>query len=305
MQNEKVFIIIVTYNAESWLPICCREFGALPEGWELLVVDNGSTDGTVHLLQKEYPHARLIENKNNLGFGRANNLALHRALAEGAAYAFLLNQDAEITLSAIQALIALQKQHPDCLVLSPVQLTGADSDLDYGFARCVRPKACPGLILDGVSGAVKDFYYSQEGVAAAWLLSREALNTIGGFNPLFYHYGEDEDYVNRILYHGYHVGLGTRIYARHHREDRPRVKKMAGTRFIDKLIRMADPSRPAPSRTAIVLSYMPAICRLLLEGRFSLAAYFFACCRNLLRGGRQSFREISKTRGPSFLGAGS
>lgn len=301
MRNEKVFIIIVTYNAEAWLPLCCKESASLPPGWEILAVDNGSTDGTVRALQERYPEVRLLENKSNLGFGRANNIALRTALLEEADYVFLLNQDAEIPLSGIQALIDLHKRCPECLVLSPVHLSGSGDELDHGFARaCLPPEAAPGLVFDALSGKLQDVYYSRKGVAAAWLLSREALVTIGGFNPLFYHYGEDEDYVNRVHFHGYRVGVAARVFASHHREQRPR-RKAVDSRFIDALIRMTDPARPAPMRMAVSLRYLPMIFKQLLRGRFSLAVYFFSCWRNLLKGGRLSCREMGTHKGPSFL----
>lgn len=300
MRQEKVFIIIVTHNAEEWLSLCCKDSSSLPPGWEILAVDNASGDGTIRMLRERYPDVRIMENTSNLGFGRANNIALRAALLEEADYVFLLNQDAEISLSAIRNLIDLQKKHPECLVLSPVHLNGG-GDLDSGFVRaCLSPDASPGLTFDALSGRLQDVYYSTGGVAAAWLLSREALVNLGGFNPLFYHYGEDEEYLNRVRYHGYRVGVATRVFARHHREQRPR-RKTVDSRFIDALIRMSDPARPDPARTTISLRYLPMIFRQLSRGRFSLAFYFLRCWIHLLKGGNGSCREMCKRKGPAFL----
>ncbi len=301
MNNESVHILIITFNAEHWLPICCRQAADLPPGWKIVVVDNASQDGTVGILKKDYPHIQLIENEKNLGFGRANNLGLAKALEEGADYVFLLNQDASIDLGGIQRLMEIQKQHPECLILSPVHLNGTGDELDYAFGRLCTPENSPGLLLSALRGQTRDVYLVRKGIAAAWLLSREALLTVGGFNPLFFHYGEDEDYVNRVRFHGYEIGVAPGVFARHHRERRPK-KKAVDSAFIDLLISMANPALPNPSKVRIIWSFLRPLRKALCRGDFTLAIFLARSCRDMLwMGAGASGQTISGQKGPSFL----
>lgn len=302
MKSETLYILIVTHNAERWLATCCHKAEELPHCWQIIVVDNSSSDETTKIIKKDYPHICLIESKENLGFGRANNLGLKMALEAGADYVFLLNQDASISIEAIQELIALHKEHPECLILSPVHLNGAGDELDHAFGRLCAPPSCPKLILDGLQGKTRKIYHTENGIAAAWLLARETLTMIGGFNPLFYHYGEDEDYVNRVLFHGYKAGVATGVFARHNREQRPR-KKAVDTKFIDRLIDMTNPARPAPSRGRIAWSFVRPLCKALAKGNFGLAGFLMRSCGAFIRGGKNriEYRNRASGKKPDFL----
>lgn len=126
---DRVFIIIVTYNAEKWLDTCLSSFINMPEEWQLTVIDNGSEDNTIQIIEKKYSFVRLIENKKNMGFGQANNIGLQIALQEQAEYILLLNQDAYIDQKNILELIHAHKENPDYYILCPLQYNGDKTDL--------------------------------------------------------------------------------------------------------------------------------------------------------------------------------
>ena len=92
MENNKncFFIIIVTYNAMPWLSKCLES----TKPYAIVVVDNNATDGTVSYIKENYPLITILPQKENLGFGQANNIGMSYALKQGADYVFLLNQDA-------------------------------------------------------------------------------------------------------------------------------------------------------------------------------------------------------------------
>ncbi|HUI32630.1 MAG TPA: glycosyltransferase, partial [Dysgonamonadaceae bacterium] len=73
MQNKKVCVIIVSYNFEPWIDKCLPAVFASTIPSTVLVIDNNSNDKTVERVQKDFPQVILIENKDNLGFGKANN----------------------------------------------------------------------------------------------------------------------------------------------------------------------------------------------------------------------------------------
>ena len=87
MQNRKVCVIIVSYNFEPWIDKCLRSVFASTIPSTVVVVDNNSSDNTVDRIQREYPQVLLIKNKDNLGFGRANNVGLAYALHNNFNYA--------------------------------------------------------------------------------------------------------------------------------------------------------------------------------------------------------------------------
>ena len=184
------------------------------------MVDNQSTDNTVALVKEHFPKVQLIEADENLGFGRANNIGLKKALREDYDYAFLLNQDAWVEPDTIEILINIHRQYPEYGILSPVHLNREESHLDNKFARFVNQAENRDLMSDLLlpGRSLQDVYTVEFVNAAAWLISYDCLRKVGGFDPLFFHYGEDEDYVQRTKYHGFKVGFAPRARIVHDRE---------------------------------------------------------------------------------------
>ena len=92
----KILVIIVSYNFERWIDRCLNSLRQSEQQADVVVIDNASQDRTVSLIESRYPEVRLIKSKENLGFGRANNIGMKIALKEGYDAVFLLNQDAWI-----------------------------------------------------------------------------------------------------------------------------------------------------------------------------------------------------------------
>lgn len=210
----KILTIIVSYNFEKWISRCLNSLKASSHPTDIIVIDNCSKDRTVEIIQKEYPQVRLIVNNANLGFGRANNIGMQIALKEGYDAVFLLNQDAWIGHDTLAVLVAQAVRHPEFGILSPVHLNGSGKELDKGFASYAR------------LAGIKDLPDGQDPIAcpfinaAFWFIPVSTLRKVGGFSPLFYHYGEDKDYVNRLHFHQYQIGYLPNVYGCHDREFR-------------------------------------------------------------------------------------
>jgi GT2 family glycosyltransferase len=205
----EVFVIIVTYNGLKWYDRC---FGSLQSSEipvKVVAIDNASSDGSCETIRQRFPEVVLLKQDKNLGFGQANNLGMRYALDHGADFVFLLNQDAWIEPDTLKKLIQIHQDHPEYGILSPIHLTADKQHVEpLLLERIADYKTTDStLINDLYLGTVKEVYDTKYVNAAAWLLPRKTIETIGGFDPIFFHYGEDDNYLNRVLYHGMRIGI--------------------------------------------------------------------------------------------------
>lgn len=240
MGQTKVFVIIITYNGMRWYEKCFTTLRASTIPVTTIVVDNNSSDGTADYIRKEFPEVVVIESSENLGFGKGNNLAFQYALKHDCDYVFLLNQDTWLVDdNVIEELVRIHQENPAFGILSPMHLRGNEQELgmlwEDGNNLCSKM-----LVSDLFCNTLKDVYETNYVNAAAWLLPRKTLETVGGFDPIYQHYEEDDDYLNRVQFHGLKVGVcpGVRIVhdhqkkginpfkkdSRYHREQRLLVK---------------------------------------------------------------------------------
>lgn len=241
--------IIVTFNAtrNNWLQKCLDSLfnSTIPQ--EIIVIDNNSTDETVTLIKKNYPQVTLLESTENLGFGKANNAGLEIALKKGCEFFFLLNQDAWVDNDTIRSLLDKILESPEYGVLSPLHLTGDGSKLDWNFEMSASYKLCSGLCADFILKKDTDHIYHSDFVcAAAWMISKKCVEKVGGFNPSFYHYAEDDNYIQRMQYHGFKVGIYPQVKIYHDRENRVFEEKFWSADYISRnkyLLNISNPNK--------------------------------------------------------------
>jgi len=210
---SKVFVIIVTYNGKIWYDVCFRSLRQSNINLQILVIDNASSDDTVLYIKSNYPEIILIESDKNLGFGQGNNKGMRYALDHEADYVFLLNQDAWIEPDTIAELVRIQKENPAYGILSPMNLTAEKDTILNGFIEYIvdyNNTDCK-LVDDLYFNRLKDVYDIKSVNAASWLLSRNILETVGGFDPIFFHYGEDDNYLQRAHYHKFKIGICPKV----------------------------------------------------------------------------------------------
>jgi GT2 family glycosyltransferase len=194
--DKKVFVIIVTYNGARWIDknITALLQSAYPV--HIIAVDNQSTDNSVALL-RQYPQVDVVETGANLGFGKANNIGMKKALDEGADYLFLLNQDAWVFEDTVGKLVERLEGETLMGILSPMHFSGDGETLDASFETYYSRATSKNNQL-----AVVPFVN-----AAAWMLPRHCVEKVGYFEPLFSHYGEDRNYTDRVAYHKLLIGI--------------------------------------------------------------------------------------------------
>ena len=202
-----IFSIVVTWNGDKWIEKCLASLRDSALRVSVIIIDNASTDQTVHIIKNKFPEYQLIETVNNLGFGKANNIGLEMALQLNAEYVFLLNQDAWIESNSLQNMVNVHKVNPKYGILSPIHFNSDHTELEYKFLEYIQPGMCPGFVSDYIMGKLTSVYETTFVNAAAWLISKDCLQTVGGFDPLFPHYGEDVDFVERAKYFGYKTGI--------------------------------------------------------------------------------------------------
>jgi GT2 family glycosyltransferase len=221
--EQKVFVIIVTYKGQRWYDSCFTSLRNSETPVQTVVVDNASNDGTVEFIKQKYPEIQLIVSDINLGFGQANNKGIRYALDNGADYILLLNQDAWIKHDTIGELINIHENNPQYGILSPLHLNVDETHIEKLLLNRLDDfwVTDSRLFDDMYFDRLSDVYETKYVNAASWFIPRETIEKIGGFDPLFFHYGEDDNYLKRVIYHGLKVGICPRLKVVHD-NDRPR-----------------------------------------------------------------------------------
>src|SRR5215475_5742742 len=219
-------IIIVNWNGRDLLAKCIESIVKNPPSvpYEIVVVDNASTDGSVEWLRAAQTDElvkgaslRVIENIENVGFGRANNMAFRQT---SASMVFLLNSDAEVREGAIDRLIETLKSNEKAGGCGP-KLLNTDGSLQPSVYR--NPPTAWEILVTGLRlyyllpgrlrGAILLGPYWDHSTrrkarmlsGAAILLRREVIDSVGGFDEEFYFYGEDTELCHRIITSGWEL----------------------------------------------------------------------------------------------------
>lgn len=211
----KIFTIIVTYNGMKWLKRCLDSLRSSTMPTIPVVIDNNSTDGSVSFVKENYPEAIVFQQDKNLGFGQANNIGIRYALENAADFVMLLNQDAYLEKDALEL---MTKECDENSLISPIQMNGDGSAFDFGFKNDTLLKSDSSYLDDLACNNLKARYKIGETCAACWLLPKKIIEKIGGFNPLFFHYGEDNNYYNRLFFHGIETYIVPKAFVYHDRE---------------------------------------------------------------------------------------
>lgn len=240
--NKKIVTIIVTFNGENFIKDCLDSVRNSDLPSEIVIIDNASTDNTISIIKQEDYEVTLIKNERNIGFGLANNIGLRYALKKSFNYILLLNQDAVVEINMLTILIQAFEQYPEYGILSPLHLQSNKRFLDNNFYRYLT-QGCPEYITDlSLKRNIKLAYSSSFVNAAIWLLSRHCVEKVGGFDPIFFYRGEDNDYFNRVIYKGFRMGISPNAIAYHHRENRrEKESDIFYNRYISSLVWLKDP----------------------------------------------------------------
>jgi N-acetylglucosaminyl-diphospho-decaprenol L-rhamnosyltransferase len=208
--TSDVSVVVVTYNSARWIERCLESV----RGYETIVVDNGSTDETLAIVQR-FPDVRVLE-QENVGMGGGNNAGMRVASGR---YFLLLNSDAWVVGDAVEQLARFADQHPDAAVVGP-RLLNPDGSLqrsarafptlwrlstEYLFLRKLGPR----------SRVLNRFYeggFEHDEVrevdwlfGACLLVRRDAADEVGLFDEEFFMFSEETDWLYRFRQAGWSV----------------------------------------------------------------------------------------------------
>lgn len=211
-------IIIVSWNVRDLLRQCLSSIFNNQGGLkvEIFVVDNASVDGTVAMMQQEFPEIRLIANKKNRGFAAANNQAIKQARGK---YILLLNPDTEIMPETLSSAINFLTFQPRVAVVG-----GRILNSDFSIQPSVRnwptfwpiflmllklPKIFPNLkSVNHYLARNFDYHQPQSApqiMGAFMMIRREIIDLIGLFDERFFIWFEEVDFCRRVWQAGYQV----------------------------------------------------------------------------------------------------
>lgn len=213
----RVSVVIVSWNTRNLLERCLisvyRSRLASAE-LEVLVVDNGSSDGSPEMVAERFPETLLITSSRNLGFARANNLAMQQATGD---YLLLLNSDAELLGDALQRLVQCADRHPAVAVVGP-QLLNPDGTVQS--SRRGFPTITTAFLESTVlqrwlprHRALQRYYLLHRGdqemqevdwlVGACLLVRRTAVQEAGSLDEDYFMYSEELDWCRRFAEAGW------------------------------------------------------------------------------------------------------
>lgn len=202
------FIVMLNWN-QAGLTLACLD--SLAEvtypNFRIVLVDNGSTDGSVPRIRARYPELHIIENGENLGFSPANNLGIEHALAKGAEYVLLLNNDTVVAPDFLEPLIETAESSPDVGVVSPkiyyldepqrIWYGGGYIDWKTGLTAHLRVGQVDS---DEPDQAIQEVSFVS---GCAMCVKRAVLETVGLMDGRFFLYYEDTDWCARINHAGF------------------------------------------------------------------------------------------------------
>lgn len=299
------YIIIVTYNATPWLDKCLGSIDF--SKFKVVVIDNNSKDQTVNHIEKNFPEVILFKEEKNLGFGKANNKGINYALEQGAEYFFLLNQDAWVEPETLETLCEVASLNPDYGILSPIHFSGTNNALDYNFSNYIIPSKCKDLYSDIYFQNYSKTVYELPFVnAAAWLMTKKCVNTVGGFSPSFFHYAEDKNYCQRVAYHKLKIGVVPTSKICHDREQSTENKYYEDPYILQKQIATLELSNPfyKMSKFRFFLWSLKTIVRLVINKEFNLRksiSIFKKIYKEIDLETLINNRELSKNKGATFF----
>jgi GT2 family glycosyltransferase len=214
-----VFAIIVNYNGREITLECLASLRRVTYAdFRVLVVDNASTDGSVEAIRTAFPEATVLEVGANLGYAGGNNLGIAYALARGAGYLFILNNDIEVDPDVVSALVDTARRHPEAgMVCAKVYYYSQRDVIWSAGSRIDMRTGSPQLIGNNKEDAGQyDAEREVESIdGCLMLVTRPVCERAGLIDDTYFAYYEDTDWAIRARRAGFRLVYTPRARAWH------------------------------------------------------------------------------------------
>jgi GT2 family glycosyltransferase len=203
--------MVLGFNSRQWLKGCFEALAKTDYGnWELFFLDNASEDGSVELVEKNFPRVKICPFKRNLGFAKAYNRVISRGLAEKVDYFVLVNPDVIVTKDWLKPLIACGQRNRRIGVLSPLQDDFEGQGVEQEYKNILAKSS---FSVDLSKDKLKDYYPVDRVIGASMAVKAEAIKKIGLMDPFYFVYVEDTDWCRRARFFGFEVAVvpGSRV----------------------------------------------------------------------------------------------
>lgn len=228
---KKLNITVVNFNTGDYLLHCLQSLNKVKDevGFEIWVVDNASTDQSLKLAKKEFPNLKYIENDQNLGFGRANNMAFKKIKSE---YILILNPDTEVDKWVIYKMLNFMEENK-YVGAATCKLVLGNGQLDWAAHRGF-PTPLAALLYyffkdDSLYHLTKlpmDKPHEVDAISGSFFLTRKSvLDRVGLFDEDYFMYAEDIDLCFRIKEAGFKVMYVPTVSIIHHKGVSSGLKK--------------------------------------------------------------------------------
>ncbi|MDO9565359.1 MAG: glycosyltransferase family 2 protein [Candidatus Desulfaltia sp.] len=208
-----VSIIIVNWNTKKLLLDCIRSIHETVKNisFGIWLVDNASTDGSVEAVKQNYPDVKIIQNKRNLGFAAANNIALERMRGQ---YALLLNTDTILTNGAVENLFDFMEKNSDA-GMACGQLLNQDGSKQNSIANfpCIHSLICNESLLQilfpkkfpGKRREYKKPVEVDSCIGACLMVRKKAMDEVGLLDKRYFFFFEETDWAYRMKQSGWKI----------------------------------------------------------------------------------------------------
>lgn len=202
MEGPLVFVLILNYQSlEDTIDCVTAIRTSSYPNYRILVIDNASPDDSGRQLASKIPPTEFLQLPKNTGYAGGNNTGIRIAMQANAKYIFILNPDVRVAPDTISMCVETAEADPSIGALNPVQVVNDGYTIDHKFRNAV-------LLPTGRKATVfkaEDYRNPvevRELLGAALFISAETIKRVGGFDPLYFAYGEETDLCRRIRYHG-------------------------------------------------------------------------------------------------------
>jgi GT2 family glycosyltransferase len=220
--NQQVAIVILNWNGGDDILDCLKSvFESNHKAIEVVIVDNGSADGSSEAIRLRFPQAHFIDNPCNLGFAKGSNQGIEWALDRQIAYVLLLNGDARVHPDTIHELLAVTEGESDAVVACPrIYLGGSNNGVNRLWFAYGTVKLWAGLFQNPAFNQVDSPKWSmlsdmEYASGCCMLIPARILQRVGMLDEAFFAYCEDVDFSLRVRKAGFRLRYVPTAYLWH------------------------------------------------------------------------------------------